>query len=102
MGCAAGIDGISVEHIKYSMNTEFMPALCKMLTLCVRFGIIGESFTKGLLVPLLKKPNIDPIIPKHYRPIVISTTFSKLLEVHILRVCGEHEFHDLQFGFVGS
>jgi hypothetical protein len=101
-GCAAGIDGISAEHIKWSKNSFILPVLCDMLTLCVRFGIVADSFTKGLLIPLLKKPNADPTVPKNYRPIVISTTFSKLLEIHLLSMCGEHEFHDLQFGFVGS
>ena len=51
---------------------------------------------------MLKKTNIDPTNPKNYRPIVISTTFSKLLEIHILQESGEHEFHDLQFGFIGN
>ena len=31
---------------------------------------------------------------------MISTTFSKLLEILILRECGDYEFTDLQFGFV--
>jgi hypothetical protein len=101
-GCAAGIDGITAEHIKWAKDTELITVICNMLTLCIRFGIVADSFTQGLLIPLLKKPNIDPTIPKHYRPIVISTTFSKILEIHILRECGEHEFHDLQFGFVGN
>ncbi len=101
-GCAAGIDGITGEHIKWAKKTKLISMLCDMLTLCVRFGIVPESFTKGLLIPLLKKPNIDPTVSKNYRPIVISTTFSKLMEIHILNVCGEHEFHDLQFGFVAS
>ena len=57
---------------------------------------------KSLLIPLLKKPNIDPSVAKNYRPVVISTTFSKVLEIHMLDICGEHEFHDLQFGFVSS
>ena len=63
---------------------------------------MADSIAKGLLIPLLKKPTSDPTVPKNYRPIVVSTTFSKLLEIHILSMCGEHEFHDLQFGFVGS
>ncbi len=71
-----------------------------MFTVCIRYGIVPESFCKGLLIPLLKKPNSDPSIPKNCRPIVISTTLSKILEIHILEQCGEHEFHDLQFGFV--
>jgi hypothetical protein len=101
-GCAAGIDGIYAEHLVWSKDTLVMSTLCNLLTLCVRFGLVGETFTKGLLIPILKKPNIDPTIAKHYRPIVISTTFSKILEIHLLSMCGEHEFHDLQFGFIGS
>ena len=101
-GCAAGIDGITAEHIKWANNTVRITVICHMLTLCIRFGIVADSFTQGLLIPLLKKPNIDPSMPKNYRPIVISTTSSKLLEIHILRECGEHEFHDLQFGFVSN
>ena len=63
-------------------------------------GIVPDTSTKGLLIPLLKKPNSDPSIAKNYRPIIISTTFSKLIEIHMLEQCNEHEFHDLQFGFV--
>jgi len=102
--CAVGIDGINAEHIKWTKDTQLITVICSMLTLCIRFGIVADSFTQGLLIPLLNKNsnNIDLTIPNHYRPIVISTTFSKILEIHILKKCGEHEFHDLQFGFVGN
>ena len=73
-----------------------------MLTICVRFGIVPVSFAEGLLVPLLKKPNVDPSVPKNYRPIIISTTFSKLIELIILDACSSHQFEDLQFGFVAN
>ena len=96
------VDGISAEHIKWARHSIIISHLCQMLSVCIRFGIVPDSFTKGLLIPLIKKPNIDPSIAKNYRPVVISTTFSKLLEVHILEQCGEHEFHDMQFGFVES
>ena len=101
-GCAAGIDGISAEHLKFAVGTKVIKVLCSMLTICIRFGIVPDSFAKGLLIPLLKKSNIDPSLPKNYRPIVISTTFSKLLELIILDHCSGHEFSDLQFGFVSN
>jgi len=101
-GCAPGIDGITAEHILWGKDTRLINILCNMLTICFRYGIVPDSSTKGLLIPLLKKPNSDSTIPKNYRPIVISTTISKLIEIHILQQCGEHEFHDLQFGFVPS
>ena len=48
-----------------------------------------------------QKPNSDPSVAKNYRPVVISSTLAKLIEVHILRECN-HEFHALQFGFIES
>ena len=102
LGCAAGIDGVTAEHLKFAKSSRIIEAVCSVLTVCVQFGIVADSFVQGLLIPLLKKPNIDPTLPQNYRPIVISTTFSKLLEILILEACNEHEFHDLQFGFVES
>ena len=98
LGCAAGVDDISAENIKWARYSKIIPHLCQMLSVCVRFDIVPDSFT----IPLIKKPNIDPPIANNYRPVVISTTFSKLLQVQILEQCGEHEFHDIQFGFVES
>ena len=71
-----------------------------MLNLCIRFAIVPTCFTTGLLVPILKKPSLDPRVPKNYRPITISCTFSKIIELYILDSCQHHEFSDLQFGFV--
>ena len=51
-------------------------------------------------MPLLKKTNIDPTIPKNYRPITISVVLSKILEYYILDKCASHEYNPLQFGFV--
>ena len=62
-GCAAGIDGITAEHVKWAKDTALIAIICKMLTLCVRFGIVADSFTKGLLIPLLKNPtSIQPYL----------------------------------------
>ena len=58
------------------------------------------SFTSGLLIPLLKKPTCDASIARNYRPIVVSTAFSKILEMYTLEECGCHDFEDAQFGFV--
>ena len=98
--CAPGVDGIMAEHIKWAEKSKVISAICNMIGLCVKFGIVPDTFMTGLLIPLLKKPHSDPSVPKNYRPVVISTTFSKLMEIHILENCGIHEFHDLQFGFI--
>ena len=54
----------------------------------------------GLLVPIIKKANIDPALPKNYRPITISVVLSKLLEHYVLEKCSHHEYSKFQFGFV--
>ena len=100
-GCAPGIDGILGEHLKHAIDCdEIIQQLCTMLSICLQFGVMPETSRKGLLIPLLKKPTSDPSIPKSYRPIVISNTYSKLLEMFVMEECGCHEFEDVQFGFV--
>ena len=40
-------------------------------------------------------------LQKNWRPIIMSTTFSKLLEMYVLELeTSSHVFSDLQFGFV--
>ena len=91
-GCAAGLDGITAERIKFAQKTKILSHICVILSLCIKLVIVPDSFTQGLLIPILK----------NYRPIISSTTFSKLLKMHILQESDEHEFHDLQFGFIGN
>jgi len=57
-------------------------------------------FEKELLIPLLKKSNIDPGIPKQYCPVTRSSTFSKLLEVYTLEESGDHTYQDREFDFI--
>ena len=99
-GSAPGEDGITSEHLKYALESSIVDQLSTMFTICFRYGIVPINFTRGLLVPLLKKPTLDPTKPTSYRPISISSIISKLIELHILDVSGGHTFSDLQFGFV--
>ena len=87
------------EHLKYAAESSIVKHLSSMLTLCIKFGIVPKSFSSGLLVPLLKKPTLDPSVP-NYRPVTISCTFSKILESYTLDASAGHQFSDLQFGFV--
>jgi hypothetical protein len=98
--CSPGLDGITAEHLKQAMNTKLPLYLSHMLSLCVQFGIVPESFRHGLLIPIFKKPTLNPSEGKSYRPITVSVTFSKLLEYYILEECSNHEYSEFQFGFV--
>lgn len=100
-GCSHGVDGILAEHIKWASGSDhFISRLCEIFTICIQHGVVPDSFRRGILVPLLKKPTCDPTIAKNYRPVIISTTLSKLLEMYVLEESGSHSFEDTQFGFV--
>ena len=97
---APAADGITAEHLIYCANSDIIRYITNMLTLCVQFGVVPDSFTNGLVIPIPKKAGCDTSIPKNWRPIVISTTLSKILEMYVLEESNTHEFNDLQFGFI--
>ena len=99
-GSSPGIDDIMTEHLKYATESSIVNHLSSMLTSCLKFGIVSKSISSGLLVPLLKKPTLNPSVPKNYRPVTILCTFSKILELYTLDASAGHQFSDLQFGFV--
>ena len=83
-------------------NTDVVLHLCNLFTLCFKFGVVPDSFNNGILVPLLKKSTLDPSIAKNYRPVVLSTVFSKIMEMYILAQCADYKYNDYQFGFISG
>lgn len=102
LGCCPGIDGVTSEHLKYAPEKTVCTIISKLLTICMRFGVIPDAFRRGLLLPILKKTNIDPSVPANYRPITISSTMAKIMEMYILDESGDHTFSDVQFGFIAG
>ena len=51
----------------------------------------------GVIVPILKKPALNPSLPVNYRPITLSSVFTKLFELLILPKCVP--LCNNQFGF---
>ena len=101
-GRAAGYDGITPEHLKYSIDTKLPEILSILLNNCVKYGILPQCFRMGILIPILKKPSLDSSMPSNYRPIIVSSVFTKILEHAMLESVSDHMFHDLQFGFIES
>jgi hypothetical protein len=99
-GGAPGVDSISAEHVKLASGSNIILHLCNMFTHCFKFGVVPSSFQEGILVPLLKKPSLDPSVPKNYRPVIVSTILSKLMEMYILEECDNYVDNDYQFGFI--
>ena len=94
------MDGITAEHLVHSLTTDLPMLISCLLTVCIRYGIVPDAFFRATLVPILKKSNLDPTLPQNYRPIMISTTLSKVLEYYILEKCKSHVFSENQFGFI--
>jgi len=53
-GKAAGLDGLSAEHMKYSHPIVII-ILCKLFNLFVRIGYLPSSFGTSYTVPVPKK-----------------------------------------------
>ena len=72
-----------------------------MLTACFASGRVPKSFLTSTVTPILKKSNMDPNVLDNYRPIALTSTLCKLLELVVLSEL-ESSFvpHDLQFGFI--
>ena len=100
-GCSPGLDGITAEHLSFGVDTQLPLHLSMLLTLCIRFGRVPKLFSVGKLIPILKKPHLNPCDPSSYRPITVSSTLSKMLELYILE-CSDHTMHPCQFGFVSG
>ena len=93
-------DGITADHLIYALDSQIVGHLSYMLILCIQFGVVPENFRRGVLIPIPKKAGCDTTQAKNWRPITVSSTFSKLLELYVLKECSSHEFSGLQFGFV--
>ena len=69
---------------------------------CIKYSVVLDTFTNGMLVAIPKKPGCDTSNPKNWRPIIIFTTLSKILELYILEESSVHIFGDSQFGFIAA
>ena len=76
-------DGITAEHLIYALDSHIIEHLSYMLTLCIQFGVVPHNFRRGVLIPIPKKAGCDTTQAKNWRPITVSSTFSKLLELYV-------------------
>ena len=58
-----------------------------MCYLCIQYGIFPDNFRSGILVPIPTKTCCDTSEARKWRPIVISFTFSKVIELYVPDKC---------------
>jgi len=99
-GKAAGLDGISCEHIKFS-HPIVVVILCRLFNLFVEYSHIPTSFGSSYTVPIPKCDSRSrSLTVDDFRGISISPVISKLFEMAILdRFNYYFVTTDHQFGF---
>jgi hypothetical protein len=95
-GVAPGMDGVTVEHLIHGMSTSLCSKLAEVLTLMLSHCVIPDIFKAGIIIPVLKKPTLDASSVQNYRPITLSSTLSKLVELLLMP---NFTPSDCQFGF---
>ena len=82
--------------------TEIVPHLTQVINACITEQSFPTMLKKGIITPLFKKDN--PLDPKNYRPITITSStskiFEKILHAQINQYLSSKKLlSPLQFGF---
>jgi hypothetical protein len=96
-GKAAGVDRITTEHLQYGLSPVLCSFLGQIISVMLCWHIVGVDMLIGSIGPVLKMTILDPNLPGNYRPITVSTCYSKLLECLIKPDCDN--CCDTQFWF---
>ena len=88
LGKAAGADGLTAEHYVYAIGNSGP----------LQHGLVPETFLHGVLIPIYKTGK-DSSKANSYRPVTLSVTLTKILEMYMLETCSvHHQPHPAQFG----
>ena len=83
-GKSPGPDGLLAEHIRHG-GSILIPWLTGVFNRILAVEEIPSCMKLGQIVPVYKRKGKDPASASSYRGITISSVFSKLFEVIILR-----------------
>jgi len=99
-GKAAGMDGLTAEHLKNSHPIIFT-ILCKLFNQCWLIGWVSPAFGVSYTVPVPKgDARSRSLSASNFRGISINCILSKLFEMAILsRFSPYFKTSDVQFGF---
>jgi len=96
---AAGIDGLSAEHIINSHPCVIVH-LKLLFTMMLSHSFVPDAFGMGIVIPIIKDKCGDVSSVDNYRPITLSPVVSKVFESLLLIKYSKHlRTDDLQFGF---
>ena len=70
--------------------------LSELYSIILSETIVPKIFERGIIIPILKKTTLDPNMANNFRPVTISSTHTKILELAIMP---NDTAIDTQFGF---
>ena len=79
-----GLDGVSAEHILHAGvngSDQLCHVLARLYTLILSHNIVPTLFRESYIVPVLKKSTLDPNVCSNFRPITVSSSFAKMVEM---------------------
>ena len=95
-------DDLVSEHIIYSHPSILTHLKC-LFMIIQKHGYVPNSFTSGLIIPIIKDKRGDQTSMSNYRPITISSVFSKIFEYFLLNKFSTYMSSDmLQFAYKPS
>ena len=99
IGKSPGLDGLQAEHYKYA-DPALICMLSMVINCMVTHGYITEGAMETVIIPIVKDSKALLTDKNNYRPVAITSVFSKILESVILeRYRDTLESRDNQFGF---
>ena len=93
---SSGADGVSADHLKYGQSEYLCQSLSSVYSAILTYCYVPTTFTHGVIIPVLKKSTLNSNVAANYRPITISSTFAKLLELQLIP---QSDIAHTQFGF---
>lgn len=94
-----GHDGIHSHLLKFA-TYDLLCYVSQFMNMCFNHCYIPNDLLKGDIKPILKNVKGDVTDSSNYRPIMISSCFLKLFEMHILSILEEKvSFNFRQLGF---
>ena len=91
-----GLDGVTSEYLVHGNSSHLCRCLASLYTQMLTYNYVPTCFSTGVIIPILKKATLDPNIPKNYRPITLSSIYSKLFEAVVMP---DVDLNSNQFGF---
>jgi hypothetical protein len=98
-GVCPGIDNICVEHLTYGISDALCDVLADLYSSILSTTPVPDCMSTGVIIPILKKSTLDANNTGNYRPITLSSTFSRLLE---LLISPDYTPCDMVFALVGG